>query len=116
MPLSKILLVDDSDQFRRIISRTLQQREEFDVIEASDGWEAVQKAERLQPDFILLDIGLPKLNGIEAGRRIQTLCPETKIVFLSQESSPGVSRGPARPDRLSRQGDKARASPRCYLR
>src|SRR5262245_34719147 len=90
MPRLKMLLVDDSDQFRRLIFRTLQQRAEFDVIQASDGWEAVQKAEESQPDFILLDIGLPKLNGIEAGRRIQTICPESKIVFLSQESSPDV--------------------------
>jgi DNA-binding NarL/FixJ family response regulator len=90
MPRSKLLLVDDSDQFRRLILRTLQQRAEFDLIQALDGWEAVQKAEEFQPDFILLDIGLPKLNGIEAGRRIQTLCLESKIVFLSQESSADV--------------------------
>jgi DNA-binding response OmpR family regulator len=60
MPRSKLLLVDDSDQFRRLIFRTLQQRPEFDLIQASDGLEAVQKAEAFQPDLILLDIGLPK--------------------------------------------------------
>src|SRR5262249_41907928 len=87
---SKILLVDDSDPFRRLILRALQQQTEFDVIEASDGLEAVQKAEASRPDLILLDIGLPKLNGIEACRRIQTLCPESKIVFLSQELSSDV--------------------------
>jgi DNA-binding NarL/FixJ family response regulator len=68
----------------------LQERTEFDVIEASDGWEAVQKAEASQPEFILLDIGLPGLSGIEAGRRIQRLCPDSKILFLSLESSPDV--------------------------
>jgi DNA-binding NarL/FixJ family response regulator len=60
------------------------------IAEASDGLEAVLVAGQLQPDLILLDIGLPKLNGIEAARRIRKLCPETKIVFLSQESSADV--------------------------
>jgi DNA-binding NarL/FixJ family response regulator len=60
------------------------------IAEASDGLEAVHKAEHLQPGLILLDIGLPKLNGIEAARQIRKLCPESKIVFLSQESSADV--------------------------
>ena len=47
-------------------------------------------AEKLQPDLILLDVGLPSLNGIEAARRIHKLVPKSKIVFLSQESSPVV--------------------------
>ena len=56
------------------------------IAEASDGSEAVQKAEELKPDLILLDIGLPKLNGIEAARRIRQCSPDTKIIFLSQNS------------------------------
>jgi DNA-binding response OmpR family regulator len=56
----------------------------------SDGLDAVQKAQELQPDLILLDIGLPKLNGLEAGRRIRTISPNSRILFLSQESSPDV--------------------------
>jgi DNA-binding NarL/FixJ family response regulator len=55
--------------------------------EASDGLNAIRKAEELQPDMIVLDIGLPALNGIEAGRRIRKLYPDCKILFLSQESS-----------------------------
>jgi DNA-binding NarL/FixJ family response regulator len=53
----------------------------------SDGLEAVRKAEELRPNLILLDIGLPSLNGIEAARQIRKLVPESKIIFLTQESS-----------------------------
>jgi DNA-binding NarL/FixJ family response regulator len=60
------------------------------VGEASDGLEAVQKALELTPDLILMDIGLPSLNGIEAARQILKLVPESKILFLSQESSAEV--------------------------
>jgi DNA-binding NarL/FixJ family response regulator len=55
--------------------------------EVADGLDAVQKAELLQPDLVLLDIGLPTLNGIEAARQIRKLAPESKIIFVSQESS-----------------------------
>ena len=60
------------------------------VSEASDGLEAVQKAEELKPDLILLDIGLPSLNGIAAARQIRKLSPESKIIFVSQESSADI--------------------------
>jgi DNA-binding NarL/FixJ family response regulator len=90
-PLVRILLVEDFEPFRRFVRSQLQPRLDLEVIaEASDGLEAVHVAEQLQPDLILLDIGLPKLNGIEAARRIRKLCPESKIVFLSQESSADV--------------------------
>ncbi|HXQ39599.1 MAG TPA: response regulator transcription factor, partial [Anaerolineales bacterium] len=59
---------------------------------ASDGLQAIQKAEELQPDVILLDVGLPKLNGIEAARRIRKVAPNSKILFLSQEIDVDVAR------------------------
>jgi len=71
----------------------LQERRGWQVIaEASDGSEAVQRAEELKPDLILLDIGLPKLNGIEAAWRIRPVSPSSKIIFLSQNSDFDVVR------------------------
>jgi DNA-binding NarL/FixJ family response regulator len=84
----RVLVVDDYTPFRAFVCSTLGSRSELRVIgEASDGLEAVQKTEELQPDLIVLDIGLPTLNGIEAARRIRTLAPQSKILFVSQESS-----------------------------
>jgi DNA-binding NarL/FixJ family response regulator len=87
LSLVRILLVDDFKDWVRQVRLLLQFRTEFQLIaEASDGSEAVQKAEELKPDLILLDIGLPKLNGIEAARQIRQRSPSSKIIFLSQNS------------------------------
>jgi len=75
----KALIVEDFADFRRFLHLTLQENAECQIIgEASDG---------LQPDLILLDIGLPALNGIEVARRIRKLSPNSKILFVTQESS-----------------------------
>ena len=65
---------------------------EFQTIEAADGLEAVQKAEELQPDVILLDINLPKMHGFEVAREVRRLAPHARLLFMSQESSPDVVR------------------------
>jgi len=91
VPLIRVLVVEDFAPFRQFICSTLEKRRELQVIcEVSDGLEAVEKAGELKPDLILLDIGLPALNGIEAARRIRNLVPEAKIIFVSQESSAEV--------------------------
>jgi two-component system nitrate/nitrite response regulator NarL len=83
----RLLVADDFEPFRRVVASILQERPELQIVcEVSDGLKAVQRAEELQPDLILLDIGLPKLNGIEAANRIRQVAPGTKIIFLTQNS------------------------------
>jgi DNA-binding NarL/FixJ family response regulator len=89
--LVRILLVEDFEPFRTKVRSLIQQRAEFRVLcEVSDGLAAVQKAADLQPDVILMDIGLPSINGIEAARKILHTNPQSRILFLTQESSSDV--------------------------
>jgi DNA-binding NarL/FixJ family response regulator len=91
MPEYTALLIEDFEDFRHAVLLTLQQSAKFQAIyQTSDGLEGVQLAEELQPDLILLDIGLPRLNGLEAARRIREVSPNSKILFLTQESSAEV--------------------------
>ncbi|HEV8047409.1 MAG TPA: response regulator transcription factor [Terriglobales bacterium] len=92
MPRSlRVLLVEDYEPFRRFLSFLLRAVPGLQIVgEVSDGLEAVRQTEGLRPDLILLDIGLPTLNGIEAARRIRKLAPESTILFVSQESSEDV--------------------------
>jgi len=84
-------VVEDFEPFRRFICSTLRERPEFQIVqEVAEGLEAVRKAEEIQPDLIVLDIGLPSLNGINVARRIRKLSPKSKILFVSQESSADV--------------------------
>jgi len=84
----RILLVDDFASWRSYVASVLQERECFEVVgEAADGQEAIEKATELQPDLILMDIAMPKLNGIEAARRIRDRAANSKIVFISLEIS-----------------------------
>ena len=82
----RILVVEDSEPWRLFISSIIAEDPQLRIVcEVSDGLEAVRKAKELKPDIILLDIGLPKLNGIEAARQIRSLIPKSRILFLSQE-------------------------------
>ena len=88
----RVLLVDDFEPWRRFVRSTLQNYPEFEVLlEVSDGLQAVQKAAQLDPDLILLDIGLPGLNGIEAARRIRNVAPHSKIIFLTENSAEDIA-------------------------
>jgi len=84
----QVLVVDDFRPWWRFVGSMLQEQPRLRIVGlASDGLEAVQKARELQPNLILLDIGLPTLNGIEAARRIRKLSPESKVLFLSENRS-----------------------------
>lgn len=87
----RVLIVEDHELYREFISSAIRKWPDFRIIsQTADGEEAVQLAEELLPDLILLDIGLQGLNGIEAARRILRLHPECRILFVSQESSEDV--------------------------
>ena len=87
----RILLVEDFEPFRELIRAILLEKPGLQIVEeAFDGLDAVQKAAELNPDLILLDIGLPTMNGFDAARLIRKLAPDSRILFVSQESSPLV--------------------------
>jgi DNA-binding NarL/FixJ family response regulator len=91
MTSSRVLVVEDSEPYRKFICSKLTERPDLQIVaEISDGLRAVRKADELQPDLILLDIGLPSLNGIEVARRIGKVSPGSKILFVSQECSAEV--------------------------
>ena len=87
----RVLVVDDYEPWRRFVCSALRRRPELEIIgEAADGLDAVHKVAELQPDLILLDVGLPTLNGIQTAREVRRTCPASRILFVSQESSPDV--------------------------
>ena len=84
----RVLIAEDHEPFRRHLCLTLQQKPNIQVVgELEDGLQAVRQAQALKPDMILLDIGLPGLNGLEVARQILELTPNAKIIFVTLESS-----------------------------
>jgi DNA-binding NarL/FixJ family response regulator len=91
--VARILLVEDHPDWQRLVVSILQEWPNLQIIAvASDGLEAVQKAEELQPDLVLLDIGLPKLNGIEVVKRVSKVAPGARLLIVSSEPSVDVVR------------------------
>jgi DNA-binding NarL/FixJ family response regulator len=87
----RVLVVDDFAPWRRFVRTMLQRQPLLQIIgEVADGLEAVHKSQELLPDLILLDIGLPTLNGIEAARRIRELSSKSKILFTSEDRLPEI--------------------------
>jgi DNA-binding NarL/FixJ family response regulator len=92
-PSIRVLIVEDHESWRHFFANELQKEPELEIIgQVADGVEAVQQAQQLQPDLILLDIGLPTLNGIQAARRICGVSPTSKILFVSENRCPDVVR------------------------
>ena len=84
----RLLVVDDHAIVRRSVCGLLSNDPTLNVIcETASGEDAIKKAYELQPDLVLLDIGLPGISGIEAARQIRKVSPKSKIIFLSQHDS-----------------------------
>jgi len=84
----RVLVVEDHERFRRVICELLQQRADLLIVgEAADGVDAICQAEALRPDVVMLDVGLPMLNGIEVAARLRATVPDAKLVFVTNESS-----------------------------
>jgi len=82
----RILVVEDIDSWRETVSSMLRSEPSFEIIcEVADGGEAVLMTAQLQPTIVLMDIGLPRLSGIEVAKWIPKLAPKTRIIFLSEE-------------------------------
>ena len=87
----RVLVVDDFAPWRRSVRSMLKRYAELQVVgEAADGLAAIQRASRLSPDLILLDIGLPNLSGIQAAKQIRHVVPGTRIIFVTQNSDRDV--------------------------
>jgi CheY-like chemotaxis protein len=89
----RILLVDDHPVVRQGLKTLLEGRPELHVVgEASDGIEALEKVVDLQPDVVVLDVTMPRMNGIEACRLIQQKAPGREVLFVTQHDSPQMMR------------------------
>lgn len=88
---TKVLLVDDHEIMREGMSALLRRYSEFEVVgQASDGRQALEMAEQLRPDIVILDVGMPNLNGIDAARQLLSSQPNVKIMALSTHSDGSV--------------------------
>lgn len=80
----RVLLADDYAMFRDVLNSTLELEDDIEVVgEAADGVEAVEKCLKLTPDVILLDIEMPRMNGVEATRQLADRCPGTRVVIVT---------------------------------
>jgi DNA-binding NarL/FixJ family response regulator len=89
----RILLADDHEIVRRGLCALLQKHEGWEICgEATDGREAVEKAKELKPDVVIVDIGMPNLNGLDATRRIMQNDPDSKVIVLTVTDADQVIR------------------------
>jgi DNA-binding NarL/FixJ family response regulator len=95
VPSLRVLLVDDHEPIRRGIRQLLCSRENWSVCgEAADGIDAIEKTRHLAPDVVLMDISMPRMDGLEATRNILREFPDCKIVIITQ-NDPSVARSQA---------------------
>jgi DNA-binding NarL/FixJ family response regulator len=91
-PILRVLIVEGHEPMRKFIAIKLRGKLQLRIVaEVAGGVDAVQKAEELRPDLIVMDVGLPRLDGIEATRHIQKVHPKSKILFVTENCSPDVA-------------------------
>jgi len=89
MSIARIVLVDDHKIVRDGLKLVLNQEENLDIIaEGGDGEQAIELVKELQPDLLISDISMPKLNGLEAVEQLKKMSTNTKVVFLSMFDKP----------------------------
>ena len=88
---ARLLIVDDHEIFRRGLRALLEPSSEWEICgEAVDGLDAVEQCKSLKPDIVVLDVSMPRLNGLEAARLIRRENPESRIVIITQHDSPQI--------------------------
>src|SRR5580700_2280286 len=88
---ARVLIVDDHEIFRRGLRALLEPSSEWQICgEAVDGWDAVEQCKSLKPDIVVLDVSMPRLNGLEAARLIRNENPMPQIVIITQHDSPQI--------------------------
>lgn len=91
MKSPRLLIVDDHEIFRRGLRALLEPSSEWQICgEAVDGLDAIEQCKSLSPDIVVLDVSMPRLNGLEAARAIKKEKPDSRIVIITQHDSPQI--------------------------
>jgi len=93
MPKYRVLLVDDNPMVRRIVRQVLEKDPKLHICgEADDGFEAMEKAKLLEPDIVVLDFSMPRMNGLVAGSRLRVVLPDACLILFTLYGNPEVER------------------------